>query len=87
MSEKIEGVPPKRNVGPGGIYNLHIETSGDGIPIRVWRLNERGRSLRERLLSRVKAQEAEREAHEEGVLYHFGEGRLEAEEEDEEPDE
>ena len=29
-------------------------------------------------------QEAERKAHEEGVLYHFGEGRLEAEEEDEE---
>jgi len=27
-------------------------------------------------------EEAEREAHEEGVLYHFGEGRLEAEDEE-----
>jgi len=41
----------KKNVGPGGIYDLYVEDQ-DGVPVRIWVLNKVGKALRKRLEKR-----------------------------------
>lgn len=53
--DKGRGKPKQRDVGPGGTYDLFIENTGEDLSVRVWRLNERGRKLRDRLLRKVEA--------------------------------
>jgi len=63
------------------LVNLRVKKSlNDFLTQWLKNLKDQGHRLEDE--DDVKAQEAERKAHEEAVLYHFGEGRLEAENEE-----
>ncbi len=44
-------------VGPGGCYDLYIDDEKpiEGVPSRVWVLNDTGKGLRDRLVARMGA--------------------------------